>query len=96
MNSDPIQRLLASARRCPSRPLPEGAPWDLEARVLVWWRATALAESLPPWLGLLRRALAASLVLAAASLVLYVCLPKAHPANGFALADTVIQAQWWP
>lgn len=96
MSRDPIQRLLAAARRCPPRPLPQSLPWGLESRVLACWRASMLAEALPPWLGLVRRALAASLVLAAASLALYACLPKARTANGFALADTVIQAQWWP
>ena len=92
MKRDPLQRLLAAARRCPPRS--REVPWAVETRVLAQWRALEWPEA--SWLGLLRRGLMASLALAGASLVLYMYLPKAQNLNELALADTMIQIQLWP
>jgi hypothetical protein len=96
MNRDPIDRLLAAAGRCPPRPLPGEMPGALEMRVLAQWRSAVAPDFLLPWMGLLRRGLAASLALAAASLLLYVYLPKSGPQHELALADTLMQTQVWP
>jgi hypothetical protein len=92
MKPDPIQRLLAAARRCPPRPLE--IPWAVETRILAQWRSGGSPEAF--WLGLLRRGLLASLAMAAGSLILYIYLPKAPSQNELVLADTMIQTQLWP
>jgi hypothetical protein len=92
MKPDPLQRLLAAARRCPSRPIE--LPWGVETRVLAQWRSLGSPEVF--WLGLLRRGLLASLAMAAGSLILYMYLPKAPSQNELVLADTMIQTQLWP
>jgi hypothetical protein len=96
MKSDPLQRLLAAARRCPPRRLPAELPWPAEARLLALWRNGAFSERQLPWLGLVRRAWAASLVMVGASLVLYLCQPKAQSPNELAWADAMIKNHVWP
>jgi hypothetical protein len=61
---------------------------------LAQWRSLGPPEAFS--LGLLRRGLMASLAMAAGSLILYMYLPKAPSQNELALADTMIQTQWWP
>lgn len=96
MKNDPMDRLLAAAARGPSKPLPTEVPWKVESRVLAAWRAQG-AEVLAPWMGLLRHALAASFVIVAASLVLYVFVPKQSAQPELAVAENLITTtQVWP
>ncbi len=97
MKNDPMDRLLAAAARGPSKPLPSEVPWKVEARVLAAWRAQG-AEALAPWMGVLRHALAASFVIVAASLVLYIFVPiqSAHPVLSVAENLITTSQQVWP
>ncbi len=96
MKRDPIQRLLAAASRCPSKSAPAQVPWAVEAKVMGYWRSLGNDEAIPPWIGWLRNALAASFLMAAASLILYMYLPQGQSQHELALADSLIQNQLWP
>lgn len=96
MKPDPIARLLTAARRCPPRPLPDSPPWNFEARTLADWRSLTLTEALPAWTGLLRRALAASMLLAAASACLYLSQPRNSSPNELALTEATLRTHLWP
>jgi len=97
MKSDPFERLFSAARRCPARRAPSALPWAVESRVLAAWRRLPAAEPPSPWPALLRRALAASMVLAVASLCLYLGHPQpTQTPNELALADALMRTHLWP
>ena len=96
MKADPLDRLLAAARRCPPPPLPTRAPRGLERRVLAAWAGPKASEVWAPWVHILRRALAASMILAVASLFLYLSQPKGQAQNEFTMSEAMLQRHLWP